>query len=338
MKMIRVLWFPVLLSLLVGCNTPSVTPTLKNVATPTLDIYNLPTTEPVIPTPAAGRVILAAAPDSQQATVAMPGLNELAASRGWQVTVQGDLTPEQVNSDVRVVIFLNVPDNLINFTNGAPGTQFVVLSGTDEPKAGANLSVIRLRAERQAFMAGVVSVLAAPDWRAAGLLPSDPIPGDQLEAAFKNGGGYVCGTCVPFYAPYLKLPYSVRLTPGTEVAAAPEILTQFQQSYLKLVYVSPELASPELLQPFADANFILVGGQTPPESVRLRWATTISYDWVKGLASMWEALGSSQGGQTVDAPLAFTDINEAYFSPGRQTYARQVLDAVEAGTIAILSP
>ena len=78
------------------------------------------------------------------------------------------------------------------------------------------------------------------------------------------------------------------------------------------------------MQPLADANFILVGGQTPPDSVRLRWATTISYDWVKGLASIWEAIGSSQDGQTVDAPLAFMDINEAYFSPGRQAYARQV--------------
>jgi len=327
----------VLLSLLVGCTTPTIAPTAESAASPTPDIYNLPTTAPIIPTPAAGRVILVAAPDSQQSISAMPGLNELAASRGWQVTAQGDLTPEQVNSDVRVVIFLSVPASLVNFTSGAPGTQFVVLSGTDEPKAGANLSVIRLQRERQAFMAGVVSVLVAPDWRAAGLLPSDPIPGDQFETAFRNGGGYVCGTCVPFYAPYLKLPYVVRLTPGTEVAAAAEIMTQFQQSYLKLIYVSPELASPELLQPLADANFILVGGQTPPDSVRLRWATTISYDWVKGLESIWEALGSSQGGQTVDAPLAFIDINEAYFSPGRQAYARQVLDSVEAGTIEILS-
>jgi len=332
----RLLLFILIPAILVGCQLGTGTPTPDAAATPTLDIYNLPTTPPQLPTAATGQVVLAAAPDSIVVVEALPGLTELANERGWLASARADLTPEQVTSDIRVVIFPTPPENLESFVNAAPGTQFVVLDQNVQVQTGANLSVITLSREQQAFLAGVVAVMVAPDWRAVGILPAEPPPGDKLEAAFRNGGGYVCGTCVPFYAPYIKLPYPVRLAPGSEANLAADLITQFQQSYLKLVYVSPEFTAPEFLQAFSDANFILVGAQTPPDSVRIRWAGSVRFDWVAGLKDIWPAVSSGQGAQATVAPLMITDVNEAYLTPGRLAFIEQINDTLQEGLIAIL--
>jgi len=209
----------------------------------------------------------------------------------------------------------------------------VVVSGQDLP-AGERLSVIREPEEMRTFMAGYITTLVAPDWRSAGLLPDDPA---QLQDAFINGGRYWCGRCIPIYAPVVLFPLVSVQPASTDAAGWENAVNELQQKILDAVYLSPQAFSPELVKALVDQQLLLTGTQFPGIDFKASWIATLSFDPIPALKSLWPDLVAGQGGQTASASLAWTNVNEDLFTPGRQRLAQQALDGLLDGSINPLS-
>ena len=78
---------------------------------------------------------------------------------------------------------------------------------------------------------------------------------------------------------------------------------------------------------------VLIGGQSPPDELRSRWAATIRLDYLAPLEQIWPQVVSGQGDHIVDTPVVIQDINEEFYSPGRQRLVEQTLRDLEAGWI-----
>ena len=321
------------LSLLTGCsNKPAEEPTPPS--PPPAEIpTDVPTAEPT-PTPVPGVTVLVTVgeTDAAQTAAVQAQLEGLAQSVGQSLEVCAEINPADILPEWKHIVLLAPPANLPDLLNAAPQTQFIVVSEM-ELTPGANLSVIRAYPEEQAFIAGYAAVVIANDWRAAALLPSDEPLGALKASGFVKGGQYFCGLCNSYYSPVVRFPIYYQLpansAPGQWLAGADELAL----SYIYVYYVAPEAASGDLLYTLATRSVILLGGQTPPSEVVNLYAATIRYNLTDALNSIWPAVSSGQGGQTVKAGIELADINASLFSPGKQALVQTVLDDLQAGLV-----
>lgn len=335
----RILLFLAVLTLplLASCGNAAPATTISPSTTPVLATATPAPTE--TPTPAPARVLLIASPEAGQvlANEVRAALPELAASTGLILEERPALQPGEVGPEVKVAVLLAPPANLNDLVASAPTTQFIVFSAAGlEP--GANLNVIRYASEHQSFIAGYLSTLVAGDWRAAGLLPADGPLGERLAQVFENGGHYLCGRCLPLYAPFVNFPLSAALPAS---AGAPEWQSSAEmlnRSVIYVYYVAPEAASPELLNWLVQQNVVLFGGQTPPAEARPRWAATIRLDGVAALSEVFAGAAQGKGNQRAAAKLKFDDVAPELLSPGRQLRAEQVYRDLADGLIEPFNP
>jgi hypothetical protein len=267
----------------------------------------------------------------------------LAKGSGLAFETRPGLRPEEIPAEVKLVIMLQAPADLSALTAAAQQTQFVVITaegapvgatGSSDLQAGGNLSVISQREEQRTFLAGFITTIIAPDWRAAGLLPDTP---DNLQDAFINGGRYWCGRCVPMYAPLVLFPLAGVQPIGTDAAGWQSTVQDLQKKVLEAVYISPAADSPDLRSALAVQKLILVGTQPPTPEVKATWAATLSFDPLPALQKLWPDLVAGKGGQTADASLNWTDVNQDIFTVGRQRLAMEALDGLLNGTIGPFS-
>lgn len=319
----------ILALLLTACGATTVSPTATDpTPAPSLTVSSrpsatLPPAATAMPSPAPGKVVLVAPPEAESARTALAALASQ-ARLGFEA--RASLAAAELKPEMKVVVFLQAPADLDALLAAAPKTQFVVVGDLE---AKGNLSAIRSREELRTFLAGYITTLSAPDWRAAGLLSDAP----GLLDAFLNGGRYWCGRCIPMYAPVVLFPLGAALPASTAAAGWQAAVTQMQKSILQAVYVSPEAYSPDLLKALAEQKLILVGTTAPTADAKARWAATLSFDPLPALQKLWPDLVAGKGGLSSDASLAWTDVNETYFTAGKQRLAQQVLEGLLDGTI-----
>jgi hypothetical protein len=302
-------------------------------------VTDLPANETITPpatptaTPQPGKVILIASDlSTAQAQSAQALLTELASGSGLTLETKTSLQVNEITPEWRIVVLLNMDDNLAMALAAAPQVQFVVLSPYDIVLTN-NLSVIRIQPESQAFLAGYLAILIASDWRAGALLPSNEPDGSVLEAAFINGGQYFCGICNPYYAPLVRFPISARLPANSDAATWAAAVEQLHAYLVYVIYVDPLVSLPDLLLSLAQQGYILIGGQTPPDELRPIWAATITQDLASPLRDLWENLLAGQGGLTVTASIQITDINPDLFSQGKQRLVNELIEKMDAGLV-----
>jgi hypothetical protein len=212
-----------------------------------------------------------------------------------------------------------------------PDVQFIVMSD-QELGLAPNLNVIRLRWDYQAFIAGYLSILITPDWRTAGLFTPDDL-GQVQAQAFVNGAQYFCGICASKLSPIVRFPVTAMLSgdadPGTRQTEVEGLLSNI----VYVMYVAPGSSNPELLTDLGQRGLVLVGGETPPEGMGPRWAATVSMDILPSLEIIWSGAAAGEGGKAVDTTVVIQDINEDFFSPGRQKLVEDTLQELEAGWI-----
>jgi hypothetical protein len=174
-----------------------------------------PTSLPT-PLPAADRVVLVAPADFDPVIVtdAETLLRELAASSALEFEKREQVLVNEITPDIKVMVFLNQPDNLGSLASGALGTQFVAISDQDW-NPGQNVTIIRQREDHTAFMAGYLSALLAPNYRVGALLTSDNPAFSQV---FTNGANYYCGLCASLLYPLNKYPF-ISTQPSASPAA-----------------------------------------------------------------------------------------------------------------------
>jgi hypothetical protein len=302
-------------------------------STPTPAATAIPTLPPVvIPTDAAGRIILVTPPgvDAARQQAVQPVIEELAKGAGFAVETRTDIPTGVIAGNWKVVYMLGSLPNQDELAASAPGTQFVAFDGVQMQPA-ANVSFLKVNTAFRAFMAGYIGALVAPDWRVGGLLPAES---PELSDAFINGGQYWCGRCNQANPPFANFPNAQTQVEGSSPLKWQESVVELQKVGTEVIYMSPEATSPELLVSLAGQNFTFIGSATPPDQVRDKWIATLTQDQTGTLQKIWPDLIAGVGGKTYDVALQITDINPYYLSDGKVRLINETLDALTAGTIS----
>lgn len=316
-----------LLIALAGCTPADAQP---QPASPTPDPSVSPTlepTEPPTPAPDSAQVIyLGSGPEAAEARA-------LAEAEDLSFSALTALSPDDLTAATRLVVLEQLPENIDALRSAAPDAQFLLLNG-DAGQAGGNLSVVVADSLHRAFVGGYLAQMLSPDFRGAGLLPAG---NDALADAFENGGRYLCGRCVPVYAPVVLFPVLATAPEGADLNAWQAAYAEIEANRLETVFVDPAASQPEVLAFLMQQNLTLVGGQTPPEEIQPAWAATIGFDRAGALKSAFPELLAGRGGQAFTAPVTLSDVDENRVTPGKQRMLQKIIDDLAAGWLEPLS-
>jgi hypothetical protein len=294
------------------------------------------------PTLSPDRVVLIASANSDPVIVqdAETLLRELAASSNLEFEKRESVAANEITRNIKVMVFLNHPDNLGSLAAGAPGTQFVAITDKDW-NPGANVTVIRKREEHTAFMGGYIAAVLAPNFRVGALLTAE---NPSVSQAFVNGVYYYCGSCASLLNPLNRYPVL-----STQPAASPASTWQagfnaINASKINVLYVAKEAASPELLSYIATLDVAMFGNQTPPAEGKPKWVATIYADGIAPIRDIWQDLLSGKGGKVLNAALKISDnqyvpVNDGlvWLSQGKLEFVQKTMSLLQNGFINPLS-
>ena len=321
--------------LLTACGS-RVTPTPVP-ATPTLTPD--PTASPTVTMPLAILVLPADMPqkdkDSYQTLV-----YDLAQANGMRWQVLNALTPADlalVGPALKVVIALPPDLGLAALTAAAPDVQFLAIGIPDLP-AASNLSSIGatgLPVDQQAFLAGYIAGLVAPEWKVGILSRKDTPGGDAAVTAFTNGFKYYCGSCrnQDFPQPSGIYPVIVRIPTDAKLGEYSAYADLLLRNVVKVAYVYPDVATPELLNYMAQTKMLLISQSLPGEDARPHWIASIQPDIVSAIKAIFPDLVAGKGGKVVPTPLFLADVNPDLLSAGKLRLVQDVLTSLQNGTI-----
>lgn len=299
---------------------------------------NTPPTPLPTPTQAPDRVVLIRKPDADPviSSQAETLLRELAAGSGLEFENRENLINNEVTPDMKVVVFLEMPNNLGSLAAGAPGTQFVALTNEDWNPA-PNVTVIRQREEHTAFMAGYLAAMLAPNFRAGALLSAEK---PEFNQSFTNGVYYYCGLCASQIYPLSTYPVTTALPGGSTPADWQTAFSEINAKKINVLYLNSEAMSPELLAFLATQDVALLGSQPPTDEGRPRWVATIYADGVSPIRDIWNELLAGNGGKSLNAALNITDnmyilVNDGlvWLSEGKFNYAMKTMDLLRGDQI-----
>jgi hypothetical protein len=265
---------------------------------------------------------------------------DLTQANGMRFQVLNKLTSDDLafaGAALKVVISLPPDPGLAALTAAAPGVEFLAIGIPDLP-AASNLSSIGaggIPIDQQAFLAGYIAGLVAPEWKVGILSQKDTPGGDAARTAFGNGFTYYCGSCrnPDFPQPAGIYPVVVRIPtdakPGEYTAYADLLL----RNVVKVAYVYPGVATPELLNYMAQTKMMVIGQSLPGEGVRSHWIASIQPDTVSAMKNIFPELVAGKGGKIVPTPLFLVDVNPDLLSEGKLRLVQEVLAGLQNGTI-----
>jgi hypothetical protein len=238
---------------------------------------------------------------------------------------------------LKVVIAMPPDPGLAALAAAAPQVEFLAVGIPDLPVA-SNLSTIGatgIPVDQQAFLAGYIAGLIAPEWKVGILYQKDTPGGTASRDAFTNGFTYYCGSCRNPLFPQpsgiypVTVPIPTDAKPGEYTAYADLLL----RNVVKVAYVYPEIATPELLSYMAQTNMLIIGQSLPGEDVRPHWILSIRPDTVAAIQTIFPDLVAGQGGKVLPTPLFLADVNPDLLSEGKLRLVQEVLDGLQNGTI-----
>jgi hypothetical protein len=189
--------------------------------------------------------------------------------------------------------------------------------------------------DQQAFLAGYIAGLVAPEWKVGILSQKDNPSGDIAVTAFTNGFVYYCGSCrnplfpqpAGIYPVIVRIPSDAK--PGEYTAYADLLI----QNVVKVAYVFPDVATSDLLSYMSQKNLLLVGQSLPSQTLAPQWIASIQPDEITAIKNIFPQLVAGKGGQVVPTPLILADVNSNLLSAGKLRLAQDVLDGLQNGTI-----
>ena len=171
-------------------------------------------------------------------------LRELASGNsGLEFEIRDNLINNEVTPDMKVVVFLERPENLGSLAASAPSTQFVAMTDEDwnpdcqchrYPAAGCRIPL--------SWPATWQRILA-PNFRVGALLADED---SHFNQAFVNGVYYYCGNCASQIYPLNKYPVIATRPAGSPPSEWQAAFDEVNASKVNVLYVSDAAASPEL--------------------------------------------------------------------------------------------
>jgi hypothetical protein len=265
---------------------------------------------------------------------------DLARANGMRFQVRNVLTPADVAFEgpaLKVVVGLPPDPGLDALAAAAPGVQFMAV-GIPGLGAASNLSSVGaagLPVDQQAFLAGYIAGMVAPEWKVGVLYQKDTTGGEAARNAFANGFYFYCGSC---RNPTFPQPAGIYPVPVGIPTDAPESAYNGHadiliQNIVKVAYVYPEIATPELLSYMAQNGMLLISQTLPGEDVRYNWIASIQPDLTSALQRIFPELVAGKGGQVAPTPLFLTDVNPDLLSDAKMRLVQDVLNGLQNGTI-----
>jgi hypothetical protein len=276
----------------------------EEAVTPEPEQAVIPTT---IPTQAPDRVILAAASSAsaESITSAQAFIAQLAAESGLEFETRDMIMANEITPDIKVIVFLEQPENLGSLAASAPNTQFVAIS-SQEWNPPPNGSIIRINNDHAAFLAGYLSAMIAPNYRVGALQIAE---NNAFNQAFVNGVNYYCGICASVVFPVTTYPVVSQQPSASPPANWQAAFNEINLSKVNVLFLPQEAATPELSAFLASQDIAVIGNAPPPEELRGKWVATINSDGLTALQEMWADLLNGVGGKVINASLTFSDLN-----------------------------
>jgi hypothetical protein len=266
---------------------------------------------------------------------------DMAQANGMRFQVRNTLTPDDVAFEgpaLKVVVALPPDPSLSALAAAAPDVQFLAV-GIPDLAAAPNLSTVGatgIPVDQQAFLAGYIAGMVAPEWKVGILYQKDTPGGEAARNAFANGFIFYCGTCRNPNFPQPSGIYPVMVGIPTdaregEYTAYADILLH---NIVKVAYVFPAIATPELLNYMTQNGMLVISETLPGEDARPHWVASIQPDVISAIQHIFPDLVAGRGGQTVPTPLFLADVNSDLLSEGKLRLVQQVLDGLQNGTIS----
>ena len=324
------------IALLTSCSSPGRVTTTPEISTPT----SVPTASPTSTIPLVILVLPADMPkadyDAYQTLV-----YNMAQANGMRFQVRNTLIPDDVafeGAALKVVVALPPDPGLTGLAAAATNVQFLAV-GIPGLAAAPNLSMVGatgIPVDQQAFLAGYIAGMVAPEWKVGILYQKDTPGGEAARNAFANGFTFYCGTCRNPLFPQPSGIYPVMVgikadAKTSEYTAYADILLH---NIVKVAYIYPEIATPDLLNYMTQNGMLVISQTLPGEDARPHWVASIQPDVISAIQHIFPDLVAGRGGQTVPTPLFLADVNSDLLSEGKLRLVQQVLDGLQNGTIS----
>lgn len=310
---------------------------LTGCRTKTAEIETSP--ESSLPTPtiastlAPARVVLAAPAETpaNELADAQTIIAELASGSGLEFEVRQEIFPNEITPDIKIIIFLEQPNNLGILAANAPDTQFVAISSQNwnPPENG---TIIFKDEAHVAFISGYLSALLAPNFRVGALLTAENTSQNQ---AYINGVSYFCGICASVIYPLNTYPLISRQPANSPLSNWQAAFNEININKINVLFLPAEAASEELGIFLSGMDVAIIGEQTPSDALRSRWVATVSSDGLTPLREIWDSLLDGQGGKVLNANIKISDINYISLTDGLVWLSQGKMDLLEK-VIALL--
>ncbi len=262
-------------------------------------------------------------------------VSNLTAQIGWQSQAVSQIQSTDFDPTVRVVIAPAPDADLAELAAANPDIQFVAI-GSAGLNPTSNLSVIGpqgFRPDQQAFLAGYLAAIVTPDWR-VGVLSQAETPGGRAAVlGFSNGVRFFCGLCRPSYPPFVQYPVTAQTTTVDDPAVWQPVLDQLLSNSLQTVYVAPGTENEAVWNYLADRGINLIGGVSPPETIRSSWLATVEPAPELALRELWPSLTAATGGMIVPLPFRYGEVNPDLVGTGRLQLAEAMITELLMGTV-----
>jgi hypothetical protein len=267
-------------------------------------------------------------------------VHDLAYADGMRFQVRNTLSPSDPDLQgdaLKVVVALPPDPGLEALAAAAPAVQFLGINISGLPTA-PNLSTIGaagIPVDQQAFLAGYIAGMVAPEWKVGILYPKDAVSGEAARDAFTNGFVFYCGYCrnpnfpqpAGIYPVLVGIPESA---PERDYNGYADLLFH---NIVKVAYVCPEVATPNLLSYMAQKGMLLIGQTLTSADVRSNWIASIQPDLTSALQNIFPELAAGQGGIDAPTPLFLADVNPDMLSEAKMRLVQDVLTGLQDGTI-----
>ena len=300
---------------------------------------SLPPTDVPTPTPVPpDRAVLVAGADTDATYLAeaQAMMAELAASSGLEFETRQEATSETITPDVKIIVFLNHPENLGTLAANATGTQFAAISEQNW-NPPSNVTIIRINDNNAAFLSGYIASIIAPNYRVGALLASE---NTEQNLAFKNGMIYYCGLCASSINPLNTYPVISTQSAGSAPETWQAAFDEINASKVNVVYLTKEAVSAQLLSYLSAMDVAVISNQSLLEEGRSRWAGTIYSDSLTPIREIWNDMLSGAGGKIVNASIKISDTQAltvqdgtVWISPGKLIWIDKMIQLLREDQI-----
>jgi hypothetical protein len=314
--------------------TPTIVPTLESATT-------IPPTETPIP---ATKVWVVLGGSFDQTTMLSIGqtLQGEISQAGFEMEQKPSISMADLDgsaSQLHAVIVLPPDPGIAEMAQKYPGISFLAVGIPNLPEYPNLYQAVPNgnRPEVTGFLAGYLAAVLTPEWRIGILTQAGSQEGSNAAEGFVNGGVLYCGLCLTQYPPFTDYPFRMELNPGAQQADWQGIADQFVASGVRMAYLYPTIASPELQSYLAQKGIYLIGNNPPPNELQAAWVATIQSDLVSPIQAAWRDMAAGNPPGNYDSRPQINPGGAGLLSEGKLTMLNHVIDDLVSGVIEPLT-